>query len=185
MIVRVLTTAAALALLFACAPQPAPQPVTIPAGRPLDVLQWDTSVEEVRQDLLVTAAGRFGAAPVKDALAAPHYIIAKRFAGMLPPPPPGEESKPPPTPTALLMNTGSGWMVATASGWRRANPEAAAEIDSGLADAAFWSDETFTPPCPDYGAGLLLAKVPGKPEVVRKSLCSSRAETVVSAALRA
>lgn len=149
------------------------------------MLQWETSLNDVRQDLLVTAADRFGQAAVQEALAAPRYIIAKRFAGMLPPPPPGEDPKPPPTPTALLMNSGSGWMVATGDGWRPAKAEAVAEIDATLAETALWNDSAYTPPCPDYGAGLLLAKVPGKSGIVRKSLCSSRAETIVSAALRA
>ena len=149
MALRLPATAIALAALSACEPAPLPAPIAIPAGRPLDVLQTDTSFDKVRQDLLVTAGVRFGQAAVQDALTAPRYIVAKRFAGMLPPTPPGEAPKPPPTPTALLMDRGSGWMVATASGWRAARPEVAAEINTRLAQAGFWSDAAYTPPCPD------------------------------------
>jgi len=182
-------SALVLATIAACtAGSPAPDPATraiISSGEPLDTLPSGADLATVRTDLLTTAVDRFGSDAVNEALAAPAYIIAKRFAGMVPPPPLGEELKPPPTPTALLMKSGSRWMVATASGWRPAQAEAVADIDATLADPTFWNADPYTPPCPDYGAGLLLAKVPGKTETARNSLCMSEAETIVSSALRA
>ena len=76
-------------------------------------------------------------------------------------------------------------MVATGSGWRRADDEAASELDRIMADPALWSEPAYTPPCPDYGASLLLLKAPGHYETVRNSLCQSRASAIVEAALRA
>lgn len=85
----------------------------------------------------------------------------------------------------MLIREGSSWLAATLDGWRPANAEAVAELDHLLGDPRLWSEPSYTPPCPDFGANLLLLKVPGKPETVRNSLCISQAARVVEAALRA
>ncbi len=76
-------------------------------------------------------------------------------------------------------------MVATDTGWRPADAETGAELDRAIADPALWSDPAYTPPCPAFGANLLLLKVPGKTETVRNSTCMSRASRIVDAALGA
>jgi len=155
-------------------------------GRPLDSLPPEADLTLVRQDLLATASARLGAKALSEARAAPAHLIAKRFVGMAPPPPAGAGPDwVPPTPTALLMRRPDGWMVATGSGWRRAEPDVSAELDQLFADQRFWSEAAYIPPCPDYGASLLLVKIPGKAETVRKSSCTSVAEKGVLAALRA
>lgn len=174
------------ALLAGCA---APQPAAAPdsaLARPLDTLPGGFDPALVRSDLLATARERFGAAAVERAQAAPAHLFAKRFAGMAPPPPPGAGPDwRPPTPAALLIREGAGWLAATPDGWRPAKPEAAAEIDALLADPTFWSEPAYTPPCPDYGANLLLLKAPGRAETLRNSLCDSRSARLVLAALSA
>jgi len=140
----------------------------------------------VRADLLATARERYGAEAVQRALASPVHLIVKRFAGMAPPPPPGAGPDwTVPTPSALLIREGSRWLVATGSGWREAKADASAEIDSLLADRQLWAEPFYTPACPDYGASLLLLKVPGRAETVRNSQCTSQGSRVVEAALRA
>lgn len=180
---------AALALtagLASCTAPPAAAPVAIPAARPLDTLPAGADLALVRQDLLATAANRFGAKALDEALASPTYLVAKRFAGMAPPPPPGAGPDwTPPTPAALLIKRPAGWLVATAGGWRLANADAAVELDQTLADPRFWKEPAYIPPCPDYGASLLLLKAPGKAQTVRNSTCTSVAEKAVLAALRA
>ena len=105
---------------------------------------------------------------------------------MVPPPPPGAAVDWRPVPAAaVLARRGDGWIVATAAGWRPATPGAARDIDQILADAAFWGEPAYTPPCPDFGASLLLLKAPAKPETVRNSTCMSEASRLVEAALRA
>jgi hypothetical protein len=154
--------------------------------RPLDTLPAQADLATVRIDLLASARSSFGQAALDRALAAPAHLIAKRFVGMAPPPPPGAGPDwRPPSPTALLIRDGSTWLVATETGWRTAKPQAAAELNGLLADARLWSDPAFTPPCPDYGANLLLLKLPKKAETVRNSLCDSVAARIVLAALNA
>jgi hypothetical protein len=85
----------------------------------------------------------------------------------------------------MLMWRSDGWRVATANGWRPANAAAAADLSAMLVEPKLWSEEAYTPPCPDFGASLLLLKVPGKAETVRNSTCMSTASRVVEAALRA
>ena len=178
-----------LAGVVACAtPAPSPDPVTTAEAnaRPLDVLPAEADLARVRDDLLATSADRFGAAALAEARASATHLVVKRFVGMAPPPPPGAGADWRPTPAAaLLVRRAEGWMVATASGWRRADGEAATELDQLLADPAFWSEPAYTPPCPDFGASLLLLKVLGQSETVRNSTCMSRASRVVEAALRA
>jgi hypothetical protein len=154
--------------------------------RPLDVLPPGFDPALVRSDLLATARDRYGDAAVERALTAPTHLVVKRFAGMAPPPPPGAGPHwRPPTPSAVLVRENNAWTVATATGWRAAQPEPAAELDSLLAEARFWSEPAYVPPCPDAGASLLLLKIPDHAETVRNSTCSSLAERLVSAALRA
>jgi hypothetical protein len=185
-----LTSAALIvAGLAACAaPAPAPHPATTAdagTASPLDTLPAEADLARVRQDLLATAADRFGAA-LNEARAAPTRLVVKRFVGMAPPPPPGAGADWRPTPAAaLLVKRAEGWMVATGTGWRPADREAATELDQLIDDAAFWSEPAYTPPCPDFGASLLLLKAPGHSETVRNSTCMSRASRIVEAALRA
>ena len=154
--------------------------------RPLEVLPPGFDAALVRGDLLATARERYGAAAVERALAAPAHLAVKRFAGMAPPPPPGAGPEwRPPTPSALLVRENNGWSVATRTGRRAVQPDAAAELDTLLADPRFWSEPPYVSPCPDAGASLLLLKLPGRSETVRNSTCSSLAERLVSAALRA
>ena len=183
-----LALAALIAGVAACAaPGPAPHPVTPveASGRPLDTLPGDADLVRVRDDLLATAADRFGAAALSEARAAPAHLVVKRFVGMAPPPPPGAGADWKLTPAAaLLVRRADGWMVAAGTGWRRADQEAAAELDTIIADPTFWSEPAYTPPCPDFGASLLLLKAPRHSETVRNSTCTSRASRIVEAALR-
>lgn len=182
--------AGSLAALSACA-----APLAAPDGsgtaeavsdRPLEVLPAEAGPALVRRDLLATAADRFGAAALAEARAAPTHLIVKRFAGMAPPPPPGAGMDWRPVPqAALLARRTAGWMVADDGGWRPADPGAAAELDRILVARAFWSEPAYTPPCPDFGASLVLLKAPGRPETVRNSTCMSRTADLVQAALRA
>jgi hypothetical protein len=187
--VQLALAALILAGVAACAaPEPSPEPTTAETtiGRPLDTLPAEADLARVREDLLATAADRFGGAALSEARAAPAHLVVKRFVGMAPPPPPGAGVDWRPTPaTALLVRRAEGWMTATGTGWRRADQEAALELDKIIADPALWSGPAYTPPCPDFGASLLLLKVPGHAETVRNSTCMSRASRLVEAALRA
>lgn len=173
--------------LAACTPAPAPvTPADLASARPLDTLPAEATLTLVRQDLLATAVDRFGAAALTEARSAPTHPIVKRFVGMAPPPPPGADIGWRPTPAAaLLVRRSEGWVVATATGWRPANAQAAFDLDKITADPSFWSEPAITPPCPDFGAGLLLLKVPRKGETIRNSKCMSDASRLIEAALRA
>lgn len=188
--VRLASAALVIAGLAACtAPAPPPDPATTAdagTGRPLDTLPAEADLARVREDVLATATARFGTGTLSEARAAPTHLVVKRFVGMAPPPPPGAGADWRPTPAAaLLVKRAEGWMVATGNGWRRADQAGAAELDQLIADPAFWSEPAYTPPCPDFGASLLLLKVPGQSETVRNSMCMSRASRMVEAALRA
>lgn len=177
---------ASLVLALAACSTPAAPPEPLPGTRPLEVLQPGFDPALARSDLIATARERYGTTAAERALASPTYLFAKRFVGMPPPPPPGAGPDwRAPTPSALLIRENGRWLAATEGGWRPAAPEAAAEIEQLLADPAFWSEPAFTPACPDFGAMLLLLKVPGRKETVRNSQCTGRAERLVSAALRA
>jgi hypothetical protein len=176
---------AGVAACAAPAPHPA-GPADSATARPLETLPADADLARVREDLLATATERFGAAALNEARAAATHLIVKRFVGMAPPPPPGTGADWRPTPAAaLLVKRAEGWMVATGSGWRRADATAASELDELIGDPGLWSEPAYTPPCPDYGASLLLLKAPGHSETVRNSMCMSRASRIVQAALRA
>ncbi len=182
-------SAVVLATIAACTaapPQPEPAAATvITAERPLQTLPAKVDLSVVRSDLVATAGERFGTGALNEALAAPSYLIAKRFAGMLPPPPPGETTREYVPPAALMMKRGRTWMIATEAGWRPATADAVTEIDRVIADGSFWREPATNLPCPDYGASLLVLRVPGHRETVRKSSCTSIADRAVLAALRA
>ena len=176
------------AAVAACAPvAPSPPPIdAVDVSRPLDTLPGGFDPALVRTDLVATARHRFGSAAVDRALGAGSYLIAKRFAGMAPPPPAGVGPDwRPSTPAALLIREQKGWMVAADGRWREAQPHAALELDALLADPRLWSEPAYIPPCPDFGANLLLLKVRGRAETIRNSTCTGVAANVVSAALRA
>jgi hypothetical protein len=77
------------------------------------------------------------------------------------------------------------WFAASANGWRPVDSAAALKLDEVLGDGRFWSEPAYIPPCPDYGASLLLVKVPGKAAATKKSTCTSVADKAVFAALGA
>jgi hypothetical protein len=172
------------ALLAGCV---APETTTVDTGRRLlDTLPGNARLAEVEADLLATARDRYGDTRIDRALAMPDYLVAKRFVGMAPPPPPGAGAAwRPPTPSALLSKQSGRWLVATPDGWREANREAAAEIDTLLASSDFWNEPATVPACPDFGASNLLLKAPGKARTVRSHQCSSATTRVIEAAFRA
>lgn len=176
-----------LVTIAACttaAPAPEAASQTIVTGqRPLQTLPAQADLREVRKDLLATAADRFGQDRLAEALAAPTHLIAKRFAGMLPPPPPGQSTPDYVPPAALMMKSAQGWMIAAPTGWRPAKADQAAEIDRLIADPALWAEPATNFPCPDYGASLLMLKIPGKATIVRKSGCPDVADKAVNAAI--
>ncbi|MXP40892.1 hypothetical protein GRI75_04435 [Altererythrobacter soli] len=154
--------------------------------RPLDTLPAGVELRQVEQDLLATARDRFGETAVRRALAAPSHVIVKRFPGMSPPPPPnaGPDWRPA-IPVALLAKEGDRWFAATARGWREADAVATAVIEDTLTSEAFREEPERIGACPDYGASLLLAKLPGREREVRSALCTSQTDKVVYEALRA
>ena len=184
MALRHLPLLATLAVAACAQPQ---APALDPApSRPLDTQPAGASLTSVRADLLATARERYGAAAVERALAAPTHLIVKRFAGMAPPPPPGAGADwRPPTPSALLMGEAGRWLAATPDGWRPVDATAGVQIDAMLASPRLWSEDAYTPPCPDFGSSNVLLKVPGRAETVRSALCSSAAADLVQAALAA
>lgn len=174
----------AMSTLAACAAPEASERTA--SGRPLDTLPGGFDAALARRDLLDTARERFGPAALGRAMATPTHLVVKSFAGMAPPPPPGAGPDwRAPTPAALLIREAGRWHVATPDGWRDARAEGAAELDALLAEPGFWTEPAFTPACPDFGARLLLLKLPSRRETVRNAQCTSRTERVVSAALRA
>ena len=176
-----------IASLQSCTGAPSPAaPAGLPASRPLDVDPGGDDLALVREDLIATASARYGQEALNQALAAEAYLIVKRFAGMAPPPPAGAGPDwVAPTPSALLMKRSGGWFVATGNGWRPAKQDASATVDGVVADPRFWGEPAFIPPCPDYGASLLLLKIAGRAETARKSSCTSVADKAVFAALQA
>lgn len=158
----------------------------IPDAQPLAVLPADIDLEQVEEDLLVTARDRFGEAALRQALAAPSHVIVKRFPGMAPPPPAGAGPDwRPAHPVALLAKEKDRWFAATARGWREADAVATAVIENTLASEAFRVEPERIGPCPDYGASLLLAKVPGRPREIRSARCTSQTDKIAYEALRA
>jgi len=182
-------------MLAACAAVPTVPAATVrvlPSGPPSRELQRDIRFirQTTEQDLLWSALQRYGEANVRRALAAPTYIFAKHYAGMLPPPPPGAGAdwKYPEPPVAMVIRENGQWLAATPDGFGAARPDKIAEIERILTEPAFWAEPEWAPPgCTDAGASLLLATAPGKSEVVRSATCGStgRSETLVFRALEA
>ena len=186
MTTRSVLAAMASVSLLSCAPAPTVVDATnISSARPLDTLPAHFDPVLVRRDLLATASDRFGSAALNEALAAPTHLIVKRFAGMAPPPPPSAGPWRAPTPSGMLVRKSDGWIVASESGWRPVNSEAAAELNAIFADPNFWSEPAYIHPCPDFGASMMLLQVPARAETVRNSTCMSIASRAVEAALRA
>ena len=180
-------------LMSACAASPAVAPSAervLPSGPPAEQNDINFIRQTTEQDLLWSAKQRFGEAVVRKALAASAYIFAKHYPGMMLPPPPGAGPgwKYPDPPVAVLFRENGQWLVATADGLRQARSDKIAEVESVLAEDTFWAGPTWAPPgCTDSGGSLLLAKMPGKPEVVRSANCgiTGRSETLVFRALEA
>lgn len=182
-------------LMSACAATPppvvaAPAERVLPSGPPEKQMGVDYVRQVTEQDLLWGAKQRFGEAMVRRALAAPTYIFAKHYQGMLPPPPPGAgpDWRYPEPPVGILIFENDYWQAATPDGFRQARLDKVPEIERVLADPAFWAEPEWAPPgCTDAGASLLLMKAPGKPEIVRSATCGStgRSETLVIRALEA
>jgi len=182
-----------LLLVGACTPTVAvPDPTTrvIPAGTEPEVLEWGFDRSAIERDLLLAARNRLGEATIRRALAAEGYIFAKFYPGMIPPPPAGAgpDWRPPEFPFALLFQEKGQWLAATRTGARPADPGAVAQIHALLADPAFWRQPQWAKPgCTDAGASLLMLKVAGRPETVRRGACGDTElnERLVSFALRA
>lgn len=164
-------------LLGGCAPQVAtPDPASrlIPTGAEPDRTEWAFDQAIAERDLLVTARARLGEATVRRALAAHAYIFAKSYAGMLPPPPPdaGPDWRYPLPPFTLLFHENGQWMVARNADIRPARPAPIAEIRAILADKAFWRQpQAAGPGCTDAGASLVMLKMPGRAEAIRRGTC--------------
>ena len=109
----------------------------IPGGPAPTVLQAGFDRVGIEHDLLVTARERFGDGTVRRALAAPTYLFAKMYHGMLPPPQPGAPPYQPPM--ALLVRENGQWLAAGRDGYRPANASKVAGIEALLADRSFWS----------------------------------------------
>jgi hypothetical protein len=184
MIKHLTLSALVAAALSACAVIP-PAPAVDTDRRPLDSLPSGAPVAEVEADLLATARDRYGQAALDRALAAPSYLIVKRFAGFVLPPPNAGPDWRAPTPTALLIQENGRWYAATATGWRAANAAAMARIEPIVASPAFRADPTSVPACPDFGASNLLARLPGVARTVRSHQCDSPTARIVDAALEA
>jgi hypothetical protein len=142
------------------------------------------------QDLLWSAMQLFGEPLVRRALASDAYIFAKHYQGMLPPPPPGAGPDwiYPEPPTAVLFVENGMWLTASRDGVRQARPDKVQEIRQILSAEKFWQEPVWAPPgCTDAGAGLLLLKIPHRPEVVRSATCGATggSEALVFRALEA
>ena len=163
-----------VASVVSCAPSVAPvAPAArvIPAGPSTNSFNWTDDLATVERELLVTARERFGEAAVRRALAAPTYLFAKFYHGMLPPPPPGP-APPYKPPMALLIRENGQWLAASAEGFQPARTDITLQLDALLASRDFWvAPTTGGPSCTDAGASLLLLKVSARPETIRIGTC--------------
>ncbi len=181
----------ALALMSgACVHNAAPSATrAIPRGPEPEQLEAGFDKVAIERDLLLTARNRLEEATIRRALAADSYIFAKYYPGMMPPPPAGiPHDWKPKFPFVLLFKEDGRWLAATAGGMRAANPAAIAKVEAALSDAAFWKQPSWTPPrCTDAGASLLLIKVQGRSETLRRGSCGETELTqrLVLAALEA
>lgn len=173
----------ALLLLSACAPvAPPPRPPGTLSGAEGPAFD----AEKTRRDLESSARTQHGDALVEQALAAPAFLIAKRYAGMLPPPPPdaGPDYRYPDPPAFVLVRPERQWLAAQkGGGFVAVGADRAARLDAALADPAFWKEPAWAPPgCTDAGASLIWLKLPGRPPQVRSGTCgeTERTERLVS-----
>ena len=179
---KLISILAALALP-ACAPTLVPAP-SLPATEPAaEATNPGFDATRVRTDLESTARQRFGDALTDRALASPNFLFSKHYVGLPPPPilqPDGSYKEREPA-MALLVRENGRWLVATADGFRAANPDKAADIDALLADQAFWDEPAWSQPtCTDSGGSLLMLKIaPRAPTtpVVRQGACGATRQT--------
>jgi hypothetical protein len=173
----------ALLLLAACAPVPPPPP---PPGTLSGAEGPAFDAAKTRQDLESSARTQFGDASTDEALAAPAFLIAKRYAGMLPPPPPGAgaDYRYPDPPAFILVRRDGRWLAAQkGGGFVSLAADKAARLDAALADPGYWKEPVWAPPgCTDAGASLVWLKLPGRPAQVRSGTCGAteRTERLVS-----
>ena len=177
---RVLFT---LLLLSACAPVAPPVP---PPGERSGAEGPAFNPAETRASLEASARAQHGDALVDQALASPAFLIAKRYAGMLPPPPPdaGPDYRYPEPPTFVLVRRDGEWLGAAAGGgFVPLGGDKSARIEAALRDPGFWKAPAWAPPgCTDAGASLIWLKLPGRPVQVRSGTCgeTERTERLVS-----
>jgi hypothetical protein len=75
-------------------------------------------------------------------------------------------------PFVLLFEEKGQWLAATPSGVRPANPAAMGKVQATLSESRFWTQPSWTPPrCTDAGASILLIKVKGRKEALRRGSC--------------
>lgn len=161
----------------------------LPVGPEPEQLEAGFDRAAIERDLFLSARSRFGEAAIRRAFAADNYIFAKYYPGMMPPPPRGMPADwRPKFPFVLLFEEKGQWLAATPSGVRPANAPAMDKVRAALSDGRFWRQPNWTPPrCTDAGASLLLIKVKGRREALRRGSCGETELTqrLVLAALEA
>ena len=150
----------------------------LPTSGPTQEQRMNTDLvrQTSEQDLLWSAKQLFGEQLVRRALAAPTYIFAKHYQGMLPPPPPGAgpDWRYPEPPTAVVFVENGIWLVATSNGVRQARSDKVREIQQLLSSQTFLKEPVWAPPgCTDAGASLLMLKIDRHPEIVRSASCGA------------
>lgn len=163
----------ALALCACAQTSGAPSVRLLPVGPEPEQLEAGFDRAAIERDLFLSARSRFGEAAIRRAFAAESYIFAKYYPGMMPPPPPGMgRDWKPKFPFVLLFEEKGQWLAATPSGVRPANPAAMGKVRAALAEPRFWKQPSWTPPrCTDAGASILLIKVRGRRETLRRGSC--------------
>lgn len=160
----------------------APKARALPSAAPTQQQRMNADLvrQTTEQDLLWSALKLFGEPLVRRALAADAYIFAKHYPGMLPPPPPdaGPDWKYPEPTTAVLWVEDGSWLAASPQGIRQARADKIQELRQILSSELFWAEPVWAPPrCTDAGASLLLAKIPGRREVVRSATCGGTGQS--------
>jgi hypothetical protein len=160
--------------LAACAQTSSSSSVRLlPVGPEPEQLEAGFDRAAIERDLFLSARSRFGEAAIRRAFAADSYIFAKYYPGMMPPPPAGmPRDWQPKFPFALLFEEKGQWLAATPTGVRAVNPAALSKVQAALSEARFWTQPSWTPPrCTDAGASILLIKVKGRKEALRRGSC--------------
>lgn len=174
--------AGAMVLLTSCSGSPA-KPL-LPSGQPLRVISSDSALPTLRDDLISTAAARFGLLRLREAESARAVLMAKRFAGRGPLPPPSAGADWLPTPQfAFLVRRQSGWFIANPSGWRMLDSAMSVRLDQMVTEASLAGSQTDATACPDYGADVVLVRN-SRREQVRKAECPGAVSTLVGTVLR-